>query len=57
MTLGNHFNWFELSLSGCLTVALSVAGVYLIATVISYAFSKSEADEMTSALKNFKDKE
>ena len=57
MTLGNFFNWFELSFSGCFTVAISVAGVYLIAAVISYAFSKSEADEMTSALKNFKDKE
>lgn len=57
MTLGNIFNWFELSVTGCITVALSVAGVYLIATVISIILSKSEADEMTRALKNFNDEE
>ena len=55
MTLGTLFDWFEFSLSGCLVVALSVAGVYLITAVISYLLSKSEADEMTKALKNFKD--
>ncbi len=55
MTLGTLFDWFEFSLSGCLVVVLSVAGVYLITAVISYLLSKSEADEMTKALKNFKD--
>ncbi len=55
MTLGTLFDWFEFSLSGCLVVALSVAGVYLITAAISYLLSKSEADEMTKALKNFKD--
>ena len=55
MTLGKLFNWFDLSLSGCISVLLSVAGVYLIAAVISYLLSKSEADEMTNALKNFRD--
>ena len=54
MTLGKFFDWFELSLSGCVVVALSVAGVYLITAVISYLLSKSEADEMTKALKDFK---
>lgn len=55
MTLGTLFNWFELSLSGCFTVILSVAAVYFITAVISYLLSKSEADEMTKALKNFSD--
>ena len=55
MTLGTLFDWFELSLSGCIAVALSVAGVYFIAAVISYLLSKSEADEMTRALKDFED--
>lgn len=55
MTLGTLFDWFEFSLSGCLAVVLSVAGVYLITAVISYLLSKSEADEMTKALKDFKD--
>ena len=53
MVLGRSFHWFELTLSGCLIAALSVAGVYLITAVISYLLSKSEADEMTNALKNF----
>ena len=47
------FDWFELTLNGCIMVALSVAGVYLIATVISIILSKGEADEMTKALKHF----
>ncbi|SES43665.1 hypothetical protein SAMN04487884_1564 [Butyrivibrio fibrisolvens] len=34
-------------------VVLSVAGVYLIATVISIILSKGEADEMTKALRYF----
>lgn len=55
MTLGTLFDWFEFSMSGCLVVVLSVAGVYLITAVISYLLSKSEADEMTKALKDFKD--
>jgi hypothetical protein len=55
MTLGTLFNWFDLSLSGCIIVALSVAGVYLVAAVISYLLSKSEADEMTKALKDFRE--
>ncbi len=53
MGLGSIFNWFDLSITGCIMVALSVAGVYLIATVISIILSKGEADEMTKALKNF----
>ena len=55
MTLGTLFDWFDLTASGCVAVALSVAGVYLITAVISYILSKSEADEMTNALKNYKD--
>ncbi len=57
MGLGSLFNWFELSLKGALLVAVSVAGVYCITTVISYIMSKNEANEMTDALKNFKDEE
>ncbi len=53
MTLGTLFNWFELTLQGCLGVVLSVAGVYLISAVISYVLSKGEADEMTDALKKY----
>ena len=52
MGLGNLFDWFELSVTGGISVVLSVAGVYLIATVVSIVLSKSEADEMTRALKN-----
>lgn len=55
MGLGNAFNWFELSITGCIMVALSVAGVYLIVTVISIILSKNEADEMTRALEKYKD--
>ena len=57
MGLGSLFNWFELSLKGALLVAVSVAGVYCITTVISYIMSKNEANEMTDALKNYKDEE
>lgn len=55
MTLGTLFDWFNFSLSGGLMVVLSVAGVYLITAFISYLLSKSEADEMTKALKDFND--
>ena len=55
MALGTVFDWFDLTLKGGLIVALSVAGVYFISAVITYALSKGEADEMTNALKNFKD--
>ena len=55
MGLGSLFSWFELSPQGILGVALSVAGVFCITSVISYIMSKSEANEMTDALKNFKD--
>ena len=54
MTLGTVFGWFDLTFKGCIGVALSVAGVYFIAAVISYVLSKGEADEMTNALKNYK---
>lgn len=54
MTLGTLFNWFELSLQGGFSVALSVAGVYFIAAVISYLLSKGEADEITAAIKDYK---
>ena len=55
MTMGVLFNWFGLSANGVRGVALSVAGVYLITALISYALSKGEADEMTNALKNLND--
>ena len=55
MTMGVLFNWFGLSANGVRGVALSVAGVYLITTLISYALSKGEANEMTNALKNLND--
>ena len=55
MGLGSLFNWFDLSLSGALTVAGSVAAVYFITALISYLLSKNEADEMTNALKNYKE--
>lgn len=56
MTLGTLFNWFERSLSGGIKVAISVAGVYFIAAVVSYLISKSDADEMTNALKEIEKK-
>ncbi len=57
MTLGTRFNWFELTLQGGLAVTLSVAGVYIISAVISYMLSKGEADEMTNALKKYKEED
>ncbi|WP_026491851.1 MULTISPECIES: DUF3021 family protein [unclassified Butyrivibrio] len=57
MTLGTRFNWFELTLQGGLAVTLSVAGVYIISAVISYMLSKGEADEMTDALKKYKEED
>ena len=53
--LGTLFDWFELTLRGFIGMALSVAGVYFITAVISYFLSKGEADEMTNALRNYKD--
>lgn len=55
MGLGAFFNWFDISLTGAVTVAGSVAAVYFITAVISYLLSKNEAEEMTNALKNFKE--
>ena len=55
MTLGALFNWFDLSLKGAMFVALSVAGVFIITAFISHILSRFEADEMTNALKNFKE--
>ena len=57
MTLGTRFNWFELTLQGGIAVTLSVAGVYIISAVISYMLSKGEADEMTDALKKYKEED
>ncbi len=54
MIVGTLFDWFELTLQGFLVVVLSVAGVYLISSVITYLLSKGEADEMTNALRNYK---
>jgi hypothetical protein len=53
--MGVLFNWFGLSAKGVRGVALSVAGVYFITALISYALSKGEANEMTNALKNYSD--
>ncbi len=55
MTMGVLFNWFRLSANGVRGVGLSVAGVYLITAIISYALSKGEANEMTNALKKYSD--
>ncbi|MBE5844567.1 MAG: DUF3021 domain-containing protein [Butyrivibrio sp.] len=55
MTVGMLFDWFELTVKGGITVVLSVAAVYFLAAVTSYILSKGEADEMTNALKNYKD--
>ena len=55
MTMGVLFNWFGLSANGVCGVGLSVAGVYFITALISYALSKGEANEMTNALKKYSD--
>ncbi len=55
MLLGTSFGWFERSLKGGITVAISVAGVYFLSAVITYVLSKGEADEMTDALKKYRD--
>ena len=55
MALGVFFDWFNITFQGGMVVALSVAGVYLITAIISYILSKGEADEMTKALKDYKD--
>ena len=57
MTLGVFFDWFNFSVKGGIGVALSVAGVYFIASVTSYILSKGEANEMTNALKRFNSEE
>ena len=54
MVVGTLFDWFDPTPKGMVGIALSVAGVYIIATVISYLLSKGEADEMTDALKKYK---
>jgi hypothetical protein len=55
MTLGVQFEWFHFHTKGVIFVVLSVAGVYFITALISYILSKGEANEMTNALKNYKD--
>ena len=55
MILGVMFDWFDPTLQGCGAVASTVAMVYFIVALISYILSKGEADEMTNALKNYKD--
>ena len=55
MVLGIFFDWLDPTLKGALSVIVSVAVVYFIATVTSYILSKGEADEMTDALKKYKD--
>lgn len=52
--LGVVFDWFNPTPKGLVGIALSVAGVYLIVSVIAYVLSKGEADEMTKALKDYK---
>ena len=55
--LGTMFGWFELSLRGILSIAISVGGVYFITVLVSSLLSKNEAAKMNEALKKLDDSE
>lgn len=52
---GNSFGWITLDVRGVLTMAISVAGVYLCTAVLSLITGMQDAKKMNEALNKFKD--
>ncbi len=52
---GTGFGWFDTSVSGFLSVVLSVAFVYVFTTVISVILTHKETNILNDALKNYKE--
>lgn len=52
---GNSFGWITLDVRGVLTMAISVAGVYLCTAVLSLITGMQDAKRMNEALRKFKD--
>lgn len=53
LVLGSKFEWIELNFRGILCMALSVAGVYIVVTILSIILGISEANKLNEALKSF----
>jgi len=53
--LGTSFGWFERSVGGAVSIAISVAIVYAFSVIASTLLSQGEAKELNRALKNFTD--
>lgn len=52
---GTWFGWFERSLSGLLSVILSVGFVYIFTTVATVILTHKETNELNEALKDYKE--
>ena len=52
---GNSFGWITLDVRGVLTMAISVAGVYLCTAVLSLITGMQDVKRMNEALRKFKD--
>ncbi len=52
---GTGFGWFDTSVSGFLSVVVSVAFVYAFTTVISVILTHKETNKLNDALKNYKE--
>lgn len=50
ITLGVWFGWIKFSVLGALMMAIYVAAVYIIVSVLMYILAKKEADELNRAL-------
>ena len=55
--LGTAFGWFERTLDGALSIAISVAIVYAFSVIASLLLSQGEAKELNRALKDYGDSE
>ena len=57
LLFGNSFGWISFNLSGVLTMALSVAGVYICTAVLSVVTEMQDARRMNEALDKFRHNE
>lgn len=55
LLFGRSFGWIEKNVRGFLTMALSVAGVYLFTAVLSVITGLKDAQRMNEALNEFKE--
>lgn len=55
LVLGNLFDWVSCSVSGIITMALSVAGVYICTVLLMFALSTNDAKKMNEALKKIRE--